>query len=193
MRVRSRGRGRRSPLIVVVLLFMLIVWPSYQIYNLLHENEKSVAVERLLYEAAYLNVQMLEGAMREAQTSLTAVGWNEWKTNAYAAQYVHERLRQAVGEDRVPELAVFEKMVDLITVVQINGDRQLKEQERKQIADAAAAMPIFVERYGQFMTEQGKVLSSKAEELETLASQILLEASESDTEMSKQQPDKGHE
>lgn len=126
-----RPRQFRTGPILAVLLFLLVLWPAMQLYGMLKPSHTSSDPLAMLYEVAQFQISLWQGTMQEAKRYESTAPLNKVKLVAYSANYTHDRLVRAVGGDRLAPLPGLSRFVEFITVLQISGDRQLTDLERR--------------------------------------------------------------
>ncbi|UHA74375.1 hypothetical protein [Paenibacillus sp. 481] len=163
---------QRRSLIGLVAVFMLIVWPSYQIFSLVKDRDLPSNASRMLFEVSSFQMDMLHGAITRAKHAKSVNEWNEIKMMAFASAFAHERLANVFSEDDLNDLPSLKRIVDYVTAVQINGERPLKEEERHAMEAVQQLVANMQTVYAGLVNEEGRVLSSKWSELTTLDEKI---------------------
>lgn len=147
--VRVRGKW-----FAFVIVFLLIVWPVYQIYSLFGSGgQQKGDASQMLYEVGVFQMGLLQSALNDAVRSQHAAQLNGLKLSVYSANYTHERLVKVFGPDHLRSIQSFGKMLEYITTLQIGGDRPLTEGEQKTLQS-------FKQQFGELYTAYEQLLSS---------------------------------
>jgi hypothetical protein len=160
-----RPRRFRGGIVWMVVLFMLLIWPSIQVYNLLLPKAGASDPLKMLYEVAQFQTNLLKGSLQEAARYDSTEPLQKLKLVAYSAAFAHERLVRAVGKKQLPELPSLNKVVETITLMQLNGDRPLTDSEKEMISMSAEAMTRLYDSYALVYNSSGGWVASKHEEL----------------------------
>lgn len=160
-----RSKRFRGGVVWMVVLFMLLIWPSIQVYNLFSPKIEASDPLKMLYEVAQFQMNLLKGSMQEAERIHTTDQLQKLKLVAYSAAFAHERLVRAVGKAKMPELSSLHKVVEMITLLQLNGDRPLTDSEKERISTSADAANRLYDSYALIYTSSGQWIASKREEL----------------------------
>ncbi|WP_152391696.1 hypothetical protein [Paenibacillus guangzhouensis] len=158
-RNQSRSSGKWF---IVVMILLVIVWPSYQIYKLMGGNVAKEDAGRMLYEVAAFQMGLVQNALNEASTMKNASQLDAVKLAIYSANYTHDRLVKAYDNDHLKRLASLNKLLEFITSVQIAGDRSLHEEEKRILQEVQRRYGEFYEAYEQLVTGSGQLVSSEA-------------------------------
>ncbi|WP_240463707.1 S-adenosylmethionine decarboxylase [Paenibacillus apiarius] len=162
----------RAGAVLPVLLFILLIWPAYQLYGLLHPHAGKENPMIMLYEVAHFQMNLLNGAMQEAKRYDTATPLNKVKLIAYSTVYTHERLVKAVGAKKLASLSGLNRFVEFVTVLQMSGERQLTDTEQEILGNAADHIATMYESYGHLVNSSGQIISSKNDELHEAEQQL---------------------
>ncbi|MBG9734527.1 S-adenosylmethionine decarboxylase [Paenibacillus alvei] len=160
-----RPKRFRSGVVWMVVLFMLLIWPSIQVYNFLSPKIEASDPLKMLYEVVQFQMNLLKGSMQEAKRVHTTDQLQKLKLVAYSAAFAHERLVRAVGKDKLPELSSMNKVVEMITLLQLNGDRPLADSEKEVISTFADAANKLVDSYALIYNSSGHWIASQRKEL----------------------------
>lgn len=156
----------------MVILFMLLIWPSIQLYHVLSPKTEASDPLNMLYEVAQFQMNMLKGSIQEAKRYNSTETLQKVKLVAYSASFAHERLVRAVGAEKLPELPSISRFVEFITLLQLNGDRPLSDGEKELINAFADAIAKMYDSYSHAYHSSGQWVASKLDELKTLDQQI---------------------
>jgi len=167
--------GRKRTLrkfIAALALAVLIVWPVYNIYGYLQPQGRAADAARLLYQVALFQMELLNNSLAESSKARTASGLNSLRLAAYSANFAHERLVLAYGEDRLAKLHSVEKLLQYVLRVQIGGERAVRAEEQETLAMASEQFAAIYEVYGKLLHSSGKPSSSADGELRKLDKQL---------------------
>ncbi|OPA80326.1 hypothetical protein BVG16_06220 [Paenibacillus selenitireducens] len=158
---RSSGRGK-GKLFIFVLLFLLIVWPSYQLYQVFGGSDHREDAGRMLYEVALFQMGLVQSSLTEVASMSNTGQLDAVKLAVYSANYTHDRLVLAYGKDKLKPLDAFNKMLEFITSAQIAGYRPLHAEEKQMLQEVKKLFGELYEAYAQLITSNGHVISSEA-------------------------------
>ncbi|WP_237728565.1 S-adenosylmethionine decarboxylase [Paenibacillus sp. OSY-SE] len=168
-----RPKRFRAGAVLPVLLFILLIWPAYQLYGLLQPHSSTENPMIMLYEVAHFQMNLLNGSMQEAKRYDTATPLNKVKLVAYSTVYTHERLVKAVGAKKLTSLAGLSRFVEFVTVLQMSGERQLTDTEKEILGNAADHIATMYESYAHLFNASGQIISSKNDELQSAEQQLI--------------------
>lgn len=158
---RSSGRGK-GKLFILVMLFLLIVWPSYQLYQVFGGSEHREDAGRMLYEVALFQMGLVQSSLTEVDSMSNTGQLDDVKLAVYSANYTHDRLVLAYGKDKLKPLETFNKMLEFITSAQIAGYRPLHAEEKQMLQEVQKRFGELYEAYAQLVASNGHVVSSEA-------------------------------
>jgi len=163
VRSMRRGQSRISgKWFIVVMVFLVIVWPSYQIYKLMGGSDAKEDAGRMLYEVASFQMGLVQNSLNEASAIENTSQLDAVKLAIYSANYTHDRLVKAYGNDHLKRLESLNKLLEFITSVQIAGYRPLHEEEKVLLQEVQKRYGELYEAYEQLVTGSGQLVSSEA-------------------------------
>lgn len=171
-RMGSAQRAVIRKLAVWLVLAMLIVWPMYRIYGYLNAQPKSYDAAELLYQVAQFEIELLNSALLEAGKAKTTGELDSLRLAAYSADFTHERLTLAIGENRLVRLSSIERLLQYVLRLQIGGSRTVKADEKETLERSAQLFKAIYEGYGKLLTPSGSPSSSQNEKLKKLDDEL---------------------
>ncbi|GAA3408388.1 hypothetical protein ACFFNY_12910 [Paenibacillus hodogayensis] len=167
----GRHAGLRKMALWLALL-LLILWPISRIYGYLTQHRESANASLLLFQVSQFQIELLNSSLAEATKAGDTKELDALRLSAYSANYVHERLVQAVGDDRLTPLRSVEQLVQCVLRLQIGGSRALKADEKEALGEASRAFKDVYEGYGKLLTSSGKLVSSQNDKVAKLDEQL---------------------
>lgn len=153
-------------IVFVLMCGLLVVLPFWQLADWASTKQAKGDAVQLLYEVSDFQMELLGSTLNEAGGLKTTDQLNEWKRAAFAAQYTHERLAMAVGQDTLGKLDSLDTLLEWIMRAQIGGNRSLKQEEQKLLQEAGKKYTPIMEAYGKLMSSGGEVIGSVRGQLE---------------------------
>ncbi|GIO66123.1 S-adenosylmethionine decarboxylase [Paenibacillus sp. FSL M7-1455] len=166
-----RRRNARDLLfmgLTALLLLVLVI----QGYRMMRPQTEHADAERMLYEVALFQMQVLNTSLLDAADSGGTNDLNALKLAAYSAAFTHDRLVNAVGKDRLYAFPAIGGLVDAITSWQIGGNRPLREEEKELLKEYSGIFSGAVQSYQQLLSDGGQVISSKNDDLKKAGKQL---------------------
>ena len=171
VRLSVRRRKQRD-LLFVGLLLILLVSLVYQGYRMMWPHTEGENAERMLFEVAQFQMQVLGTSLADAAGSSRTDELNALKLAAYSASYAHDRLAKTFGDGAVDPLKPVGDLVNVITEWQIGGDRLLTDAEKDMLLRYsqlyAGVMPV----YEKLLSEDGHVIASQAGQLKKIGKEL---------------------
>lgn len=161
---RSRMRGS----IVWIALAIAAGALFYQLYGLVHANTGGRDATRLLYQVSLFQMELLNSSLNAAGSAQNTDQLDLVKQTVYAANYAHERLVLALGEERLNDLSSLTQLMQYILRLQVGGQRALKPDEQQTLQDAGKLCSQMYEAYGKLLTSSDAVVSSQSAKLAKL-------------------------
>jgi hypothetical protein len=124
-----------------------------------HEN-----AAHLLYQVSQFQMELLANAVSEAEKAKDTGQLDALKQAAYSANFTHERLVMAEGE-QLSELASMQQVLQYIVRLQIAGKRALKPEEAETLQAVGKLYQTMSEDYAKLMSSGGGVISSQNDKL----------------------------
>lgn len=155
--------------VVYGIVIFLIIWPIYQLVQMLGHHKEEHDATHLLYQVSLFQMELLKSYLEEAASikntgELDAVG-----QALYSAGYTHERLVLAAGgSEYLTPLASMTQFTQYLQRLQIGGDRTLKADEGQTLKEVALQYKSLYEVYEKIMASNGDIVSSQNTKLTEL-------------------------
>lgn len=148
------------------ILFLMVLWMVNQLIQVMFPGEATQDAEKMLYQVSLFQLELLNNALHEASISAWSTEQlNTLKQAAYAANYTHERYRQAIGPSKLTSLESLKELIQFVLRLQIGGYRELKELDREAIREVSEAYRELYESYAHLLSRNGSMNSSQNNEL----------------------------
>lgn len=158
-------RYRAGGWAVLAIAGILIMFSFYQIGTLLHKGKTSHDAARLLYQVAQFQMEMLNSSLNDSAGWSDTTQLNSVKLAAYSANYTHERLVMAMGEEHLAALESLPELMQYILRLQIGGRRTIQPDELAVLQKSGALFKEMYEAYGKLLSSGGQVVSSQNDKL----------------------------
>ncbi|MEB3100401.1 hypothetical protein [Ferviditalea candida] len=156
----------------VLVLLMFAGLFVYQIYDLFGAESQSGDAKRLLYQVCLFQMEILNSLLNDAARLQNTDQLNDLKQAVYSANYAHERLVQAFGENHLTTLNSIPQMLQYIIRLQIGGDRALSKDEADTLRQAGEQFSEMYAVYGKLLSSGGSVFSSQNDKLKSIDQNI---------------------
>ncbi len=164
-------RGPGSWLLILIVCFM-IGWPIYQITVLLQSNKHAGDATKLLYQVSAFQMELLNSFLSEAEKSSGTDQLNSLKEAVYSADFTHQRLVLAVGDNKLTPLKSLNELLQYIMRLQIGGNRTLQPGEIKVFQDSVKQFEQMYQIYNDLFSDGGRVYSLQNDKLKKFDDQL---------------------
>lgn len=152
-------------LLVYLIMACMAAWPIYQLAGWYDAKKTKADAVSLLYQVSLFQMELLSSSLNEAAKAKDTDQLNALKQAAYSANYTHERLTMAVGEDRLEKLDSVPELLQFILRLQIGGGRTLKPEESSALQEFGKLYKDLFKAYGELVSSDGHFLSSRSEKV----------------------------
>lgn len=166
------GRVRFKHVLIWAVLLLFVVWPLYQLVDLVQSRSRTENTTRLLYRVSLFQIEMLSHSLNKAAAASGTRQLEALEPVLYSADYAHEHLVMALGSNRLATLDSPKEMMQYFTRLQLGGDRPLQERETQLIRKAAEKWEQMLMAYDGLLTERGRVNAAQNEKLENLDKEL---------------------
>lgn len=119
---------------------------------------------RLLYQVSQFQLELLASAAAEAGQAKDTDQLNALKQAAYSANFTHERLAMAKGNE-LSELGSMQQLLQYVVRLQMTGKRALKPEEAETLKAVGELYRAMSDEYAKLMSSGGGVISSQNDKL----------------------------
>lgn len=148
-----------------VIMACLAALPIYQLAGWYDAKKTKVDAVNLLYQVSLFQMELLGSSINEAGKARDTDQLNALKQAAYSANYTHERLTEAVGEERLEKLESVPELLQFILRLQIGGARTLKPEETTTLQEFGKLYKDMFQAYGELLASDGHLLSSRSDKV----------------------------
>lgn len=152
----------------VLIMLMLAGLLVYQIYDLFGGKKQTGDAEHLLYQVCLFQMEILNSLLNDAVRMANTDQLNDLKQSVYSANYAHERLVQAFGENHLTSLDSIPQMLQYIIRLQIGGNRAIRKDEAETLRQAGEQFSELYAVYGNLLSSRGSVISSQNDKLKSI-------------------------
>ncbi|MFH5182209.1 S-adenosylmethionine decarboxylase [Paenibacillus sp. TAB 01] len=156
-------RYRRKWLLYGLLLF-LAGWPAFQIYEMTAGHAEKEDAGKLLYQVSMFQMELLSSFMQDVGKKDTG-SLNELRQAVYTANFTHDHLVMAYGDDRLTPLNGLSQLMQYVIRLQIGGNRPLKPDESQTLVQVSELFAEMYDAYGQLLSSSNKIVSSQNDRL----------------------------
>lgn len=151
-----------------VVLF-LILWPVYQLTQMLGNHKEDHDATHLLFQVSLFQMEILKSNLDTAAGSKSTNELDTLKQALYSAEYTHERLVLAAGgESELTTLNFISQLSQYVQRLQLGGTRALKTDEAQTLKEAQKQYASMYEVYEKLMASDGGIISSQNAKLSEL-------------------------
>ena len=155
--------------VVYGVVFILLVWPIYQLLQMSGTHKEDHDATHLLFQVSLFQIEILKSSLGEAAERKTTDELNGVKQALYAAEYTHERLVLAAGgEDELTLLSSMDQLSQFVQRLQLGGERALTPAESQTLKESQKQYNSMCEVYVKMMASSGKIISSQNAKLSEL-------------------------
>ncbi|MCR8629620.1 S-adenosylmethionine decarboxylase [Paenibacillus radicis (ex Xue et al. 2023)] len=157
---------RRRKLLFYVFLLLAGCWSLYQINSLImgsHTEKQNAG--KLLYQVSLFQMELLGSFLHDANQSQGTEGLDMLRQAIYTANFTHEHLVLAFGEDELVPLKGLTQLMQYVVRLQIGGQRPLKADESQTLEQVRKQYADLYDAYGKLMSTDHKIVSSQNERL----------------------------
>ncbi|WP_128896002.1 hypothetical protein [Longirhabdus pacifica] len=151
---------------------LVVIYPVYQIWDLVQENKQKQYSEKMLYQVSLLQMDWLYRHLQETSQALNSQQLDHLKQAIYMANFTHERFSRAVGSGNVTTLPSLSHMMDFVLRMQMSGHTQLKESEVDAFQKMTETYGALLLVYEQLYASNGEILRSQNDQLNEYDNQI---------------------
>jgi hypothetical protein len=155
------GKRRWSKVWLYAFTAFIIIWPLYQIIHMTHEKTEKPNATKLLYQVALFQMEMLGSFLHDAGQSGNTGELNELKQVLYSANFAHEHLVMAMGEDQLTYLPSLNQLLQFIIRLQIGGQRPLKPDEAQTLQEASKQFAEMYNAYEKMLSSGNEIVGSQ--------------------------------
>ncbi|MDU0203528.1 MULTISPECIES: S-adenosylmethionine decarboxylase [Paenibacillus] len=167
-----RRKLTRKAILYSIVLF-LIIWPIYQLSQMLGHHKEEHDASHLLYQVSLFQMELLMSYLEEAAQSKTTDELAASQQALYSAGYTHERLVLAAGgSDYLTPMSSMMQLSQYLQRLQIGGERALKPDELQTLKEAGLQYKSMYEVYEKIMASNGDIVSSQNTKLAELDSNL---------------------
>jgi hypothetical protein len=160
---------RRGPnKIIMILLICMAGLMVYQLYSAIKPVSHQQDPAMMLHQVSVFQLELLNSFLAEASVARSADDLNSLKQAVYSAQYTHEKLILAVGEQKLSKLSSVSDLMQYILRLQIGGDRPLDEQEIIVFQEVHESFKQLYNTYKTLFSAKGEIITSQKQKLEEL-------------------------
>ncbi|WP_063860275.1 MULTISPECIES: hypothetical protein [unclassified Paenibacillus] len=158
----------RKAVIYSIVLF-LIIWPIYQLVQILGPHKEEHDATHLLYQVALFQMELLKSYLEEAAQSKDTAGLDAVGQALYSASYTHERMVLAVGgSEYLTSLDSMTQLTQYLKRLQVGGERMLKPDEIQTLKEVWVQYKSLYDLYEKLMASNGDIVSSQNTKLTEL-------------------------
>lgn len=150
--------------IIMILLFFILVWSLYSIFNQSPKQYQADSATMLLYEVSLFQLELLNNRINYTDEFSNDSSVELLKQAVYAVQFTHERLSIAM-EYQLPDLKGLDKMMEYIIRLQIGGIQTFNEEAKAVLFEASELIDHMYEHYSHLISSRGQIIKSSKTEL----------------------------
>lgn len=155
--------------VVYGIVIFLIIWPIYQLVQMLGDHKEEHDATHLLYQVSLFQMELLKSYLEEAATIKNTAELDAVEQALYSAGYTHERLMLAAGgSEYLTPLASMTQFTQYLQRLQIGGERTVKADEGQTLKEVAMQYKSLYEVYEKIMASNGDIVSSQNTKLAEL-------------------------
>jgi hypothetical protein len=117
---------------------------------------------RLLYQVSELHIELLSSQLKQAAGAKNASELEPLKLALYTAAFTHDKLVQAVGEQKLAPLRSLTELSQLMLRLQLGGTRAVKPEEAAMLQETAGLFAQIEESYGKLLSSGDAVVASQS-------------------------------
>jgi hypothetical protein len=151
---------------------IIIFWPLYQLHDVFTSDVEKQDASKMLYQVSLFQLEMLNSYLNEAVNVQHTEQLHALKQAAYSANFTHERYVLAVGSDKLIHLDSISAIMQYVLRMQIGGQREVKETERKTLEKASRAFKDVYHTYEVLLSSSGQIIKGKNNELKKIDREI---------------------
>ncbi len=159
------GKRKSGRWLTMIALAAVIGWPTYQLYDWISAKRETRDAAQLLYQVALFQIELLNSSLQSAAGATNTEQLNALKQAVYSAEYAHERLVLAFGEDRLTALSSMAEMMQWIMRLQLGGSREIRPEETGALKETGVSFKALYDTYASLMSSGGEVIPSKNDDL----------------------------
>jgi hypothetical protein len=156
---------RKGRLVVCICILLLIGWPVFRIYGMLHVHSERQDAGQLLYKVSLFQMELLGSFLQQMNKTPDTDGLNSLRQAVYTAMFAHDHLVLAYGENEVSPLNGLPQLMQYVVRLQIGGQRPLRLEEVQTLADIQKLYGDLYEAYGKLLSPSNKIVSSQNDKL----------------------------
>ncbi|TDF97616.1 S-adenosylmethionine decarboxylase [Paenibacillus piri] len=156
---------RKKKLYIYVLLLFLVVWPVYQIVGMLGGHAEKQNAGKLLYQVSMFQMELLGSFLNDVNQMQGTGGLDLLRQAVYTANFTHEHLVLAFGEDRLTPLNGLTQLMQYVVRLQIGGQRPLKADEAQTLEQIRKQYADMFDAYGKLMSPSYSIVSAQNDKL----------------------------
>ncbi|MCY9663791.1 S-adenosylmethionine decarboxylase [Paenibacillus alginolyticus] len=148
--------------VIYSLVAFLIIWPIYQLVQILGPHKEAHDATHLLYQVSLFQMELLKSYLEEAAQSKDTEGLNAVGQALYSASYTHERLVLAAGgSEYLTSLDSMTQLMQYLKRLQVGGKRALKPDEIQVLKEVCLQYKSMYDLYEKMMASNGDIVSSQ--------------------------------
>ncbi|OXM86936.1 S-adenosylmethionine decarboxylase [Paenibacillus rigui] len=154
---------KRRLLLYGILVF-LVIWPVYQIYEMAAGHAEKEDAGKLLYQVSLFQMELLGSFMQDADKKDTGA-LNDLRQALYTANFTHEHLVLAYGEDQLTPLSGLSHLMQYVIRLQIGGNRPMRSEESQAMLEARKLFAEMYDAYSKLLSSHNEIVASQNERL----------------------------
>jgi hypothetical protein len=156
---------RRRKLIGYLLLIFLIGWPLYQISQMVGSHVEKQDAGKLLYQVSSFQMELLGSYLHDVNQLQGTGGLDLLRQAVYTANFTHEHLVLAFGEDKLTRLNGLTQLMQYVVRIQIGGQRPLKPDEARTLEQVRQLYEEMYDAYGRLLSPSYGIVSEQNKRL----------------------------
>jgi hypothetical protein len=160
MGMRNRTKWRQYLFIAV-----LAAWPLYSLFSAAAGSHGKEDAAKLLFQVAQFQMEVLGSYMVDMDQKKSTGDLDALKQALYSAQFTHERLVLAIGEESLGQMDSLKQLQQTILRMQIGSVRPLKPEELQLFAEVKPHFAQMFEAYGKLWSSGSAMVPSQQKKL----------------------------
>ncbi|MDD9269889.1 S-adenosylmethionine decarboxylase [Paenibacillus sp. GCM10023248] len=163
-----RRKLTRKAILYSIVIF-LIIWPIYQLVQMIGPHKEEHDATHLLYQVSLFQMELLKSYLEEASKSKSTDELDASELALYSAGFAHERLVLAAGgSEFLTPLSSITQLSQYLQRLQVGGERALKPEEQQILKEAATQYKSMYDIYEKIMASNGDIVTSQNDKLAKL-------------------------
>ncbi|MBE1443496.1 S-adenosylmethionine decarboxylase [Paenibacillus sp. OAS669] len=157
---------RKRKWIMYAILVFFVVWPVYQIIGMIGAHSEKQDAGKLLYQVSLFQMELLSSYLHDIEKVKDTEGLNPLRQAIYTANFTHQHLVLAYGEDQLTPLESLSQLMQYVLRLQIGGQRPLKGEEVQALLEVRKQFDDLYDAYGKLLSSRGDVVGSQNQRLQ---------------------------